>query len=359
MRPVFDFGISQEDADVEISCLDISEGDSLLCIASGGEVPLNILANRTANVRAVDISLSQVYLSRLKWISSLTFDPQEGASFLGFLKADGRFRARCLQRAAEFMGDGERDFWRSHIDLIEQGVIHTARFERYLSRFRNVALHLLGRAKLLKLMELDSVEEQCRFFDSHFHVTLLRKLFGVVFRPQRYRNGAIAEQGFHNAGAGSPAEFFFSRFRAFCTATPARRNTYLQFYLFNRLLFPEALPDFLQEQGIDRIRRSRDRIEFAHLSYRDVLRQAPAGEYNKFHVSNIGDWMSGSDFEDLLEAIDSKARRPYRILSRYLHSGPSVPRSLQKKMAVEVGGDGTPAANDRFPFYNIVPISSM
>jgi S-adenosylmethionine:diacylglycerol 3-amino-3-carboxypropyl transferase len=241
---------------------------------------------------SVDTSLSQIYLARLKWISSLTFDPEEGAKFLGFLEADRKFRAGCLHRAGALMRGDEKAFWRTHRDLVERGVIHTARFERYLSRYQWIALHLVGRAKLLKLMELDSVEEQGTYFDDHFNVAMLRKLFDVLFSPRRYRNRAVAEQGFRNAGTDNRAAFFFSRFRAFCASTPARRNYYLQFYLFNRLLFREALPDYLTESGEERIRRNRDGIAFASVSYRDALEQDPPGRYNKFHLSNIVDWMT-------------------------------------------------------------------
>ena len=359
MTPTFDFGISQEDADVEISCLNIQDGDTLLSIASGGDVPLNILANKNVHIRAVDISLNQIYLSRLKCISSLTFDPEEGASFLGFLESDAKTRVTCLHKAARLMSDQEKAFWYSHVDLVEKGVIHTARFERYLSRFHSVALHLIGRAKLLKLMDQNSVAEQSSFFDNHFNVLLLRKLFGVIFSPHRYRNGAVSEQGFQNAGTGSTAEFFFSRFKAFCTATPARKNYYLQFYLFNKLLFRDALPDYLTEKGINRIRQNRDSIEFTHMSFSDALARGPVARYNKFHLSNLGDWMSPGAFGDLLVMIDANACRPFRILSRYLHRGHPIPVSLRQKMATVAGTDDALRAVDRFPFYNIMAISSL
>jgi S-adenosylmethionine:diacylglycerol 3-amino-3-carboxypropyl transferase len=256
------------------------------------------------------------------------------------------------------MSAEERLFWQAHSEVIEKGVISTGRFERYVSSFSRLALHLLGKKQILGLMELNTVSEQEKFFDERINLKMLRKLFAFIFRPSRYRNRAISEQGLQNAGTESKADFYFSRFRKFCTATPARNNYYLQYFLFNKILYQEALPGYLTEKGMERIRRNRNKIEFINASFRDSIVQNPRTPYNKFHLSNISDWMNPGEFESLLETIDGTSERPFRMLSRHLHHAVSIPGALRNKMVADSRMKDLLLENDKFPFYNVLPISS-
>jgi len=42
MKYLYNFGITQDDVQTERKALDIKDGDHLICIASAGEVPLNL-----------------------------------------------------------------------------------------------------------------------------------------------------------------------------------------------------------------------------------------------------------------------------------------------------------------------------
>src|SRR5437588_7063013 len=85
MKPLFDFGISQEDAFSEQRILEVRTGDKILCIASGGEIPLNLLCmNQDILVEAIDISEYQLALCRLKLLSALYIDPSLNTGFLGY-----------------------------------------------------------------------------------------------------------------------------------------------------------------------------------------------------------------------------------------------------------------------------------
>ena len=75
MKPLYNYGISQEDARTERRALDIREGDRLLCVASAGEVPLNLLAMGTVAIEAVDISRTQLFLCRLKMAACRVLEP--------------------------------------------------------------------------------------------------------------------------------------------------------------------------------------------------------------------------------------------------------------------------------------------
>ena len=97
MKFLYDFGISQDDPLVEGFGLDL-EGSNLLCIASGGEIPLSLLAKHETKITAIDISVNQIRLCRLKLASVLALDPNEAAPFLGFTKCSQQERLSYFSR---------------------------------------------------------------------------------------------------------------------------------------------------------------------------------------------------------------------------------------------------------------------
>ena len=72
------------------------------------------------------------------------------------------------------------------------------------------------------------------------------------------------EHGLTHSGERNIASFFFGRFRDFCTSTIARENHLLQFTFFNRVLFGNALPDYLKEDGNKYLRQRMDQLTFFH-----------------------------------------------------------------------------------------------
>ena len=56
MNPLYNFGLSQEDSITGIRGLDLTDGDSLLCIAGAGEVPICTAAVKNGSIVAVATS---------------------------------------------------------------------------------------------------------------------------------------------------------------------------------------------------------------------------------------------------------------------------------------------------------------
>ena len=121
MEPIYNFGMSQDDARTEARALELKPGDRMLCIASGGEVPLNLLAMEEVKIDAVDISPGQLNLSKLKLHAALTLEPVEAARFLGFMEADPETRRQYFDKISGLMDEGEKAFWQNHPKGISYG----------------------------------------------------------------------------------------------------------------------------------------------------------------------------------------------------------------------------------------------
>jgi S-adenosylmethionine:diacylglycerol 3-amino-3-carboxypropyl transferase len=357
MRAPYTFGISQEDALTELKALNLHSGDRLLCVASGGEVPLNLAALvDDLHVTAVDTTQAQVFLTRLKFRAALELPPLEAARFLGYLPATPSARMALSARLIAMLPPEETAFWKSNKRAVCMGPALAGRYERYIAAFSKLAVMVLGQNNLRKLMNIDSVDGQRAFFDRHMRAGLLRVLFSIAFHPLVYKNRGIDAAALKNQGRVDMPAFFFGRFRNFCTSTPANRNYFLQLTFFGRVLFNEALPEYLTVEGNERLRRNGKNIDIIHSPITVAIAKSDTGFFNRFHLSNIGDWMTAPEHEELFALINEKAAPQSTLVSRYIHCNRPVPGLLRPNFIVEQDRGTGNAASDRYPFYSIVPM---
>src|SRR5687768_6405032 len=136
MKHIYDFGVSQEDFKTEQAVLDIKQGDRILCVASGGELPLNLLCvHDNVSITVVDISVRQIYLSRLKMKAATDMEYPTNGYFLGYGKMRNEQRKHLYHTVVKsFLERDERDFWDENQEAIEEGVINAGRFELYMKK---------------------------------------------------------------------------------------------------------------------------------------------------------------------------------------------------------------------------------
>lgn len=356
MSEMYNFGISQDDALSENAALRIDSKDHLLCVASAGEVPLNILAMNNVKIDAVDISQNQINLCKLKLAAIQTLEPREAASFLGFLDSTSEKRSQYYEKVSRQLDNKEKDFWENNFFAIEKGPIRVGRFEKYIRVFSKIGILIIGRKRLLDLFEIDSIEDQRIYFDENIANRKLKLLFRIAFNPKIYKKRGMDESGLQHSGNRDIAQYFFEKFRSFCTGTLARKNYYLQLTFFGKVLFEEAFPEYLQEKGVLNIRRNSEELLFLHKSFYQILSESHEGKYNKFALSNIGDWMTEKEFQDLLILISHKAKDRSLILTRYIHLNHPIPKEINSSFEKNITLANTLSNTDRYPFYSFVPI---
>ncbi len=350
------YGISQEDVLTEFRALEIARHDSLLCIASGGDLPLNMAALQDLTILAIDNSIDQLKLCRIKKVAATLLDSIKAASFLGYMNISNQERQRIFRHDIRtLLSKEDCVFWEQHSDAIKQGVINSAQFEQYIRKVSALACSIIGRKNLYRLFDCDSVEEQKVIFDRWISNPLLRSIFKIAFHPQLYKKIGIDRVGLNYSGARNIPEFFFQRFRNFCCNTLARKNYYFQYTFFNRVLFPEALPEYLQPAYHESFIKNIGQVEFRHASLENVLLKSEAGQFNKIHLSNISDWISKENMDKLFINIRDKTPPGGRAIMRYIHLNHLIPESLPELKADYDLGEAL-EITDRYPFYSIVPI---
>jgi S-adenosylmethionine-diacylglycerol 3-amino-3-carboxypropyl transferase len=353
---LYNYGLSQEDALTELKALELADDDSLLCIASAGEIPLNLAALTNARIVAADISVDQIRLCRIKQIAASHSDAVKAASFLGYMNMQESERESVFKHDIEpYLPEEDIKYWKQNPIAIRGGVINSGRFEKYMLKVTGIGRFIVGKKNLYSLFECNTIAEQQEVFDKKINGIIVNGIFRIAFHPWIYKNRGIDPAGLTHSGARNIAEFFFQRFRNFCCNTLSRENYFLQYTFFNTVLFREALPEFLQPAFHERFVGNYKKIEYAVASLEKVLENSETGKFNKIHISNIGDWMSRDSMSSLFRLIRDKTLPGARIVMRYIHLNHKLPDYLPELVANYDLGDRL-ILKDRYPFYSVVPI---
>jgi len=353
---LFNYGISQEDALTECKALDLTSGDSLLCIASAGEIPLNIAALKSVKITAVDISPYQLRLCRIKQAAALNCESVVAASFLGYMEMEADKREMIFREViSSLLSEEDLKYWNANIEAVRIGVINCGRFEQFMRKVTGIGRLIVGKKNLYNLFDCSTIEEQREVFDRTINGIIVKGIFRIAFHPWIYKNRGIDPAGLTHSGARNIGEFFFRRFRNFCCNTLSRNNYYLQFTFFNRVLFPEALPEFLQPRLHEKFSVNVKNIEYRETTIEKTIEAARPGDYNKIHISNIGDWMSKDSMAGLFRLIRNGTSPGAKIIMRYIHLGHKIPDDVPELQSNAALGNEL-VLEDRYPFYSVVPI---
>jgi S-adenosylmethionine-diacylglycerol 3-amino-3-carboxypropyl transferase len=356
MKPPYNFGLSQEDPLTEIKGLNLADGDSLLCIAGAGDVPLSISAMNNVSIVAVDASENQVRLCNMKKQAAILLEPPDAAGFLGYTKMTWIRREKLfIYKIAHALTEQDLDFWRSNSKVVSNGVIHSGKFEQFIRKASFPALVIIGKRNFYRLFDCQSIEDQEYVFDRFFAGAILKTIFKTAFHPHIYKNRGIDAAGMQHRQQGNIGELFFKRFRSFCCSTPARDNFLLQYVFFRQSLFPGALPEYLKSENRETLLTNKQKIRFVSSTMENFLAQANPGQFNKILLSNIGDWMPKETMTGLYNHVQEKTRPGCRIVLRYIYLEHPVPESAPFLKPDHDLGE-TLIKTDRFPFSSVVPI---
>jgi S-adenosylmethionine-diacylglycerol 3-amino-3-carboxypropyl transferase len=354
MKPVYGFGHSQEDELTEAAALHLP-GGTVLSITSAGEMPLNLLALGADRVVAVDIDPRQNHLARLKLAAALCLEREAAIRFLGYQSAAGDDRRRWLGELLPHLPPAAADFWRTHADAVTNGPIWAGRFERYLRIALKLAGPLVSRP-FRSMAACESLEAQRAVFKKTLDRPVIHAIFRLVFSPALYGGHGIEQTALRHYDASAPlGERFFDDLRSLCGATPAKSNPFLQLFTLGVVLTPDVVPTYLTAAGIARLRERPAAIDFVDADVIAYLRDTAAGTFDKFHLSNVPDWMSYGDFEGLLKLVVARCRRPAFVVWRAIHAGVAVPASVANQIDVDDRFGDALRQRDRFPIYAVMP----
>ena len=352
MKPLYGFGLSQEDERTEAAGLALPGGD-VLSVSSGGDMPLSLLALGADRVVAVDVDPRQLHLGELKRAAVIALAREDAIPFLGFLPALHAQRMAWLDRVCPKLPESSRAFWQAHRKNVARGAIWSGKYERYVGLVRALVAPIASRS-FRALVSCDSLAGQQALFARKFDRPFLRNVFRFAFRPSVYGGRGVENRALlHNDAASSLGDRFFERFRDACTRSPARDNYLLQLHLMGKISGAGTVPEYLTETGFRIVRERAAAVSFVPAGIIEYLQSRECGAFDRFHLSNLPDWLSAADFDRLAALIVSHARPQARGVWRYLHRQPQVPAHLGTRIRIDHERSAALTQADRFPVYMV------
>lgn len=297
-----------EDSKILLKALKVREGELGLSVASGGDNTLALLLGNPRRIYSFDVNETQLHLLKLKMaaIEQLSYD--ETLGFLGV--KPNKNRLSTFDHLKDHMEASTYKYFNERRNLIERGVIHSGKFEKYFQIFRKYVCPLFcRRARLHEFCSLTSFHEQRAFYNKYIDNLrfrlIFRIFFGVKVMGSLGRDGSFYQYVKDKKTAGRDIK---KRFEFGISHSPNLSNPYLS-YILRGNFGKSSLPLYLKRHFFPVIKERLNRIHFIHGSLMDISEEE---EFDFFNLSDIFEYMSDEDFKKntaKLEQISSKGAR--------------------------------------------------
>lgn len=319
-----------EDADILVSALRPA-GRVCVSIASAGDNAFALLAAGAERVIALDLNPAQLACVALRAAAykKLTHYPFLG--FLGSRPAPPEDRLALYRFLRNELAPDVAAFWDARPALIAAGIGSAGKFENYFRLFRSRVLPLVhGRRRVAELLDTPRDPAARRDFYARRWDTWRWRLLFRVFFSRRLMGALGRDPAFFNYVEGSVADRLLARTRHALAELDPTTNPYLHWVL--RGSHGASLPFALREENFLKIRHNLHRLEWHPSTVEDWLARPDAPDADAFNLSDIFEYMSPDNTENILRAILARARPGARLA----YWNMLVPRSRPASLAARL-----------------------
>lgn len=297
-----------EDADILIKALDISETDTGLSIISGGDNTLALLTKNPKSLVALDVNPYQIYVFELKMACFRTLDYDTTLKFLGIRECDDRPDIYSSIRSG--LESAARNYFDSHREIVEKGIIFAGKFEHYFRLFRKYIRPLFTTERhFRRLGTFTNTREQMDWWNRYINNRRFQFIFKIFFGA-RVMGRLGRDSSFYDYvdDKKSSGERIRARFEFGLRHNPGYHNPYLNF-IVNGNYSEEALPLYLRKNNYEVIRNNLDRIRIVRGSLNDIFGMT----FDFFNLSDIFEYMNREDFRENVKKLDTLASPGARL----------------------------------------------
>lgn len=324
-----------EDADILTEALAVKKGEKVLSIGSGGDNTFSLLVNDPLMVLAVDINEVQLYLIELKAVCIKNFSQYEALSFLGYQYSDTR--TIIYESIKNQLSDKACQYWDNHLTSIKNGIIHSGKFEKYLSAFAKYILPFIHNKKTIdELLKEKLPADQAAYFKKTWDTFRWRTFFKIFFsKPIMAKFGR--DKSFLKEVDINVPEFILSKAESHLKSTLAQENLFLNYCL--TASFGYRLPHYLREENYEKIKSNLDKLKLFHGYTHEAFENY--GSFDKMNLSNIFEYMNQVTFlntsDNIIHSLNKGGKIVYwnlmvnRKLSDH-HSNMSYVSELSKSL---------------------------
>ena len=324
------FAQVREDPALELAALTPSGRGRIVVVSSGGCTALSLLAAGATEVVGVDLNATQNHVVELKAsaLRALSYDVVVG--FLGGAPMDAASRRKSYREAVRpLLSASAQSYWDGHLGLLARGVIRSGVTERFVDAlWRIIRLTVHGRRRCDELLACRTLAEQRLYYDrtwnsrrwrAFFEIALNRFVFSKTYDPAFFAQ--IENPSF--------AKHFHRIWEIGLTEVPVSTNYFLAQMITG--YYPtgaadRALPPYLTQSGARSIAsRPSGALKLVDGGFGDYLRQCPAGSVDGFVLSNICEWLTPPQTDELFAEIVRTAAPGARLVFRNFVGWTEVP----------------------------------
>lgn len=314
------FAQVREDPELELAAFKGRWDGPIAVVSSAGCTALSLVASGADEVVGVDVNRTQNHLVELKAAAVAELDPDEALAVLGGAPLLPQGRLFYYRRLRGALTPAARDYWDARPETVARGVLGagvTERLMRLIVWAVRTLVHPRGRVE--RLLRLRTTAEQRRFYATEWDNARWRLLFRVLCNRYVLRR-AYDPAFFANVENPSFARHFRRVAEHTLTRLPVRDNYFLHHLLTGR--YPrDGLPPYLTA----RVPALPDRLTLVDGALTDYLRTRPDASMAGFSLSNICEWLTAEQVDELFAEIVRTARPGARLVFRNFVGWTEVP----------------------------------
>lgn len=317
------FAQVREDSRLEVAALRRHLHDPIAIVSSGGCTALALVAHGADRVVGIDLNRTQNHVSELKAVAVAQLGPAAAAAMTGGAPAE-EDRLTAYQKVRPALSPGAQGYWDAHDSAIRAGVLNagaTEQLMRVLSRTIRTVVH--NRERIAELLAQSGHAGQRRFYDEEWNTPRWRLLFRLLCNKMTMRR-TYDPAFFEHVANPSFARHFHHTAELALRDLPANDNYFLHF-MFNGHYSPAARPSYLDESHAARLAQAGDRLALVDGKFTDYLREQPDQSIGGFALSNICEWLTDEEVDELFTQIVRTARPGARLVFRNFVGWTEVP----------------------------------
>lgn len=335
-----------EDANLLKRALTISNNDVVLSITSGGDNSLSLLLENPKKIFSIDINSAQNHIAELKLQSSKALRYEEFLEFLGV--NDSSKRSEYYTQVSEHLSDDARLWFKGNINLVEKGVIHSGKFEKYLNAFRKYLLPLVhSKQTVSQFVSQDSLQSQISFYEEVWNTWRWRLFFSIA------TNSSLLRRLARQTGASkhkSENESYLHRLERLIYRNHLKTNFYINYALTGK--YGDALPDYLSRENYNKLRSyNSPQCEFRNDDLLSFLKNTSDNSLTKYNLSDAFEFLSGEDALEIWREIIRTAKTGAKVAYWCNQIEHLAPHDVEQSLDRDNNLEKELVAQDRLYFY--------
>ena len=260
----------------------------VLSIASGLDNSLSFLVDDNVHVLAFDNNPSQIALCHLKATAIKCLSYEEFLILLGLKVGD---RIEIYSKVSQVLDLQAKEYFDSHLFLIEMGLIHIGRFEYYFRLFRKKIFPFMsGEKNIKKFADIDNLEEQRTFYNKKIKTWRFNLVFKIFFSKK-----VMAKTGrdvrYFKYSKGHLHTLLKERVDRGFYYNINKNNPYFSYVLKNTY---DAKPFYLEEENFNKIKKNINNLTIVQSDFKELLNK----KYDFMNLSDLFEYIDEAEMEN-------------------------------------------------------------